>query len=208
MKRYISDLHFGSEECINRFDKRQFDNVFEMDKYMIKQWNNTIKSGDIVIILGDLFSTKDATRINKILNQLYGKFALIEGNHDREWMKLEGVNLDKFEYIKPYAEIHDAGRSVILSHYPIFFYNHQHQKNSSGQTESFMLYGHVHNSEEAVLTEKLQNIVRETNTTDKHDVTGPIPSQMINCFCMRSDYRPLTLNEWIELEKQHSNWPY
>ena len=182
MKRYISDLHFGGEECISRFDKRQFDNVFEMDKYMIKQWNDTIKGGDIVIILGDLFSTKDVTRINKILNQLYGKFALIEGNHD--------------------------GRSVILSHYPIFFYNHQHQKNSSGQTESFMLYGHVHNSEEAVLTEKLQNIVRETNTTNKHGVTGPIPSQMINCFCMRSDYRPLTLNEWIELEKQHSNWPY
>ena len=208
MKRYISDLHFGGEECISKFDKRQFDNVFEMDKYMIKQWNNTIKGGDIVIILGDLFSTKDVTRINKILNQLYGKFALIEGNHDREWTKLEGVNLDKFEYIKPYAEIHDTGRSVILSHYPIFFYNHQHQKNSSGQIESFMLYGHVHNSEEAVLAEKLQNIVRETNTTDKHGITGPISSQMINCFCMRSDYRPLTLNEWIELEKQHSNWPY
>ena len=208
MKRYISDLHFGGEECISRFDKRQFDNVFEMDKYMIKQWNDTIKSGDIVIILGDLFSTKDVTRINKILNQLYGKFALIEGNHDKDWMKLEGVNLDKFEYIKPYAEIHDVGRSVILSHYPIFFYNHQHQKSSSGQIESFMLYGHVHNSEEAVLTEKLQNIVRETNTTDKHGVTGPIPSQMINCFCMKSDYRPLTLNEWIELEKQRNNWPY
>ena len=208
MKRYISDLHFGGEECISRFDKRQFDNVFEMDKYMIKQWNDTIKSGDIVIILGDLFSTKDVTRINKILNQLYGKFALIEGNHDREWMKLEGVNLDKFEYIKSYAEIQDVGRSVILSHYPIFFYNHQHQKNSSGQAESFMLYGHVHNSEEAVLTEKLQNIVRETNTTDKHGITDPIPSQMINCFCMRSDYKPLTLNEWIELEKQRNNWPY
>ena len=121
MKRYISDLHFGGEEYIGRFDKRQLDNVFEMDKYMIKQWNDTIKGGDIVIILGVLFSTKDVTRINKILNQLYGKFALIEGNHDREWMKLEGVNFDKFEYIKPYAEIHDVGWSVILSHYPIFF---------------------------------------------------------------------------------------
>ena len=45
MKRYISDLHFGGEPCISRFDKRQFDNVFEMDKYMIKQWNNAIKGG-------------------------------------------------------------------------------------------------------------------------------------------------------------------
>jgi hypothetical protein len=28
-----------------------------------------------------------------------------------------------------------------------------------------------------------------------------IPCQMINCFCMRSDYRPLTLDEWIALDR-------
>ena len=28
-----------------------------------------------------------------------------------------------------------------------------------------------------------------------------IPCQMINCFCMFSDYVPLTLDEWIQLDK-------
>ena len=25
----------------------------------------------------------------------------------------------------------------------------------------------------------------------------PVPCQMINCFCMYSDYTPLTLEEWV-----------
>lgn len=28
----------------------------------------------------------------------------------------------------------------------------------------------------------------------------PIPCNMINCFCMFSDYMPLTLDEWIEVD--------
>ena len=28
----------------------------------------------------------------------------------------------------------------------------------------------------------------------------PIPCNMINCFCMYSDYTPLTLDEWIALD--------
>lgn len=206
MKRYISDQHFGGEECITNFDKRQFSDVLEMDKYMIKQWNDTIQSGDLVIILGDMFSTKDVKKINSILNRLNGKFALIEGNHDCEWLKLEGVNLGRFEWIKPYAELNDGKKTVIVSHYPIFCYNHQHQKDSNGQPRSYMLYGHVHNSEESALVTKLQETVRNTITTNKHGETTPIPSQMINCFCMRSDYKPLTLNEWVELEKQNGRW--
>ena len=28
----------------------------------------------------------------------------------------------------------------------------------------------------------------------------PIPCNMINCFCMFSDYQPMTLDEWIEID--------
>ncbi|MBO4782059.1 MAG: hypothetical protein J5522_06645, partial [Lachnospiraceae bacterium] len=30
----------------------------------------------------------------------------------------------------------------------------------------------------------------------------PIPCQMINCFCMFSDYVPLTLTEWIKVDEE------
>lgn len=195
MKRYISDLHFYGD-CINQFDKRPFNSIEEMNKYMIKQWNSIVKSGDIVIVLGDLFATKDAKQINSVLSRLNGKIRLIEGNHDKEWLKVPGVNLNRFEWIKPYAEFEDGDFLVIASHYPTFCYNHQHLKTKDGRYRTFMLYGHVHNSEEAKLIDKLQNIVKETITTNKAGETKNLPSQMINCFCMRSDYKPLTLEEW------------
>lgn len=199
MKRYISDLHFCGEDTISQFDKREFNDARQMDEYMIKQWNSTIKSGDIVIVLGDMFATKEAARINKILNRLNGKICLVEGNHDCEWLKVDGVNLGKFEWIKPYAELRDGDKIVIACHYPVFCYNHQHLRASDGSLRTYMLYGHVHNSEEADLVEKLQQVVRDTKTTNKSGNTDNLPSQMINCFCMRSDYRPLTLSEWAEL---------
>jgi calcineurin-like phosphoesterase family protein len=208
MKRYISDLHFCGEECITNFDRRSFANAQEMDKYMIKQWNATIKGGDTVIVLGDMFATKDANKINSILNKLNGKFCLITGNHDVEWMKVEGVNLDKFEWIRSYSELNDGKKMVIVSHYPIFCYNHQHLKDSNGANRAYMLYGHVHNSAEATLVENLQNTVRNTKTINKNGIEANIPSQMINCFCMKSDYKPLTLDEWVDLEKKNNNWPY
>ena len=31
------------------------------------------------------------------------------------------------------------------------------------------------------------------------------PSAMINCFCMYSDYTPLTLEEWVECDQRRRN---
>jgi hypothetical protein len=40
-------------------------------------------------------------------------------------------------------------------------------------------------------------MVKSARQTAKH----PIPCNMINCFCMFSDYIPLTLDDWIRLDK-------
>jgi len=69
LKRYISDLHFGGEELLTKFDNRKFSSVVEMNKYMIKQWNDTVKKGDMVIVLGDMFSTKDVKLINMAMEE-------------------------------------------------------------------------------------------------------------------------------------------
>ena len=29
-----------------------------------------------------------------------------------------------------------------------------------------------------------------------------VPCQFINCFCMYSDYQPMTLDEWIAIDQQ------
>ena len=66
-----------------------------------------------------------------------------------------------------------------------------------------MLDGHVHNGpDEAVIMEyqkTMQSHQRENIITGKMEM---VPSQMINCFCMFSDYVPLTLDEWIQTDKR------
>jgi len=202
MKLYISDLHFFAEGLLTRLDNRNFPDVKAMNSYMIDRWNSAVTGGDQVIVLGDLFHTKNPDEVNWVLKRLSGKICLIEGNHDCMWLSKEGVNLDRFEWIKTYAEFDDHGNTVIASHYPTFCYNHQHVRNSKGEPRTYMLYGHVHNSPDELLVNQFQNITRETTVTNAQGLTGTIPCQMINCFCMFSDYKPLPLEEWIKVDKE------
>lgn len=202
MKLYISDLHFYGEKLISQLDCRKFPDVGTMNKYMVNQWNSKVKGGDQVIVLGDIFDTKNADEVNWILNRLAGKICLIEGNHDAVWLKKEGVNLNRFEWIKPYGEFDDHGYTVIASHYPTFCYNHQHVRKPDGSHRTYMLYGHVHNSYDELLVNQFQKITRETVVTNAQGITGSIPCHMINCFCMFSDYTPMTLKEWIKIDEQ------
>lgn len=200
MKLYISDLHFYHENAI-KMDERNFSDIQQMNQYMIKQWNSTVKGGDIVVVLGDLFWTKEPDEVNYVLNRLSGKICLIEGNHDNRWLKKPGINLNRFEWIKSYAEFQDGERNVIASHYPIFCYNHQYLTNEDGTPRTYMLYGHIHNTHDEQLVNQFQKITRETIVKNNKDsIERHIPCNMINCFCKFSDYKPLSLDEWIELD--------
>ena len=37
---------------------------------------------------------------------------------------------------------------------------------------------------------------------DEDGTEYELPCQMINCFCMFSDYEPLSLDEWIENDRK------
>ena len=65
-----------------------------------------------------------------------------------------------------------------------------------------MLYGHVHDTQDQRLLEQFQEITRQTVATDAQGISRNIPCNMINCFCMYSDYKPLSLDEWIDLDMQ------
>ena len=66
-----------------------------------------------------------------------------------------------------------------------------------------MLYGHVHNTyDEFVINEFQKQVKRYRRNICGTEEMVEIPCQMINCFCMFSDYVPLTLDEWIELDEK------
>lgn len=182
-------------------DKRGFDTCDEMHEYIIGRWNAKVSPGDEVVILGDV-SMERGKATSDILAQLNGRLSLIIGNHDT-YLSDRRFDPSRFEWIKPYAELHDNKRKVILCHYPVFCYNGQYRRDKEGTPKSYMLYGHVHDTRDEILINRFIQETRQTMYQGPGDEEpGRIPCQMINCFCMFSDYTPLTLDEWIEVDEK------
>lgn len=201
MRYYIADCHFFHRSLLDRMDARGFSTVEEMNAYMIEKWNSRVRKNDEVIILGD-FSWGTAEQTNEILSQLQGKLFLIKGNHDL-FLKDKDFDASRFGWVKDYAELHDNKRKVVLSHYPIVCYNGQYRKDASGNPKTFMLHGHIHNTQDQkFLDDYAAYLKTQTHTNLATGQPEPVPFQMINCFCQFSDYVPLTLDEWIALDEK------
>ena len=201
VRYYISDLHFFHEALLTKMDCRGFADCDAMHEYMIRRWNEKVRRQDEVVILGDV-SMERGKKTSEILDRLQGKLYLIVGNHDN-YLSDRRFDPSRFEWIRPYAELHDNGRKVVLSHYPICCYNGQYRRDKEENPKTYMLYGHVHDTRDERL---IDHFIKEAEQTV---YTGPgsgqlrhIPCQMINCFCMFSDYTPLTLDEWIETDRE------
>ena len=112
------------------------------------------------------------------------------------------MDLSRFIWIKYYAELHENKRKVVLCHYPIVCYNGQYRKDINGNPSTYMLHGHIHQTHDQELLDHYQAYVASQMHTCIDGSIEPIPMQMINCFCMYSDYKPMTLDEWIEIDKK------
>ena len=201
MRFYISDLHLFHETLLNKMDHRPFETVDEMHEHIIRVWNKKVRRTDDVILLGDV-SFGNGTQTNEILEQLHGHLYLIEGNHDAYFLKDKAFDQSRFEWIKPYAELHDHGKKVVLCHYPVICYNGQYRMDRDGTPKTYMLYGHVHGTRDERRLARFQRETRQESYTDFEGQERFVPSNMINCFCMRSGFEPLSLKEWIALEKE------
>lgn len=181
MNYYTSDLHLGHNN-IMKYENRPGNDIFEMNKILIDNINNTVNKNDTLYILGDFaFKTKNH-QIGSIIDELNSikcKVVLIIGNHDKDWLnnqkfKQWNESLDgkiKQVEIYDYKEIYDNGTYVILSHYPIEVWNHKNH-------EAIHLHGHTHDTGEEF---KIKN--------------------RYNVGCMLHDYKPVTLNDLINKNK-------
>lgn len=200
MRYYIADPHFFHGALNQKMDRRGFESMDVMNAYMLEKWNAKVRKNDEVVILGDL-SWGKAEETNELLEKLHGRLYLITGNHDR-FLKNKDYNAGRFVWIKPYEELQDNKRKVILCHYPIMCYNGQYRLDAEGNPKTYMLYGHVHDTKDQRLLEQFQQITQETSAKNPDGVERKIPCNMINCFCMYSDYTPLTLDEWIVCDEK------
>jgi len=129
MNTFISsDLHLGHKNII-KFCKRPFNNVQEMNKTIVNNWNNTISKNDKVFYLGDLcFSFLGLSNdIDFWLDRLNGDIKFIKGNHDR-------IN-HKYSYSNVHGTYKDI--SFFLTHNP---------KDVPNNWNDWIIHGHHHNN--------------------------------------------------------------
>ena len=193
MMYYISDLHFGHRRMLmpDGFDRRPFPSLEAMHETLKTRWNDQVANTDDVYILGDLSWRADDAAVAWIA-QLQGRKHLVVGNHDI----LTDVRFRQlFEEIVPYKEVEDhiggAPYRVVLSHYPLMFWNHQHMERWGGGLQrhwAVHLYGHVHASREEGL---YQSFLARLNTV--HGIR--CVARNVGCMMPWMDYSPRALGE-------------
>ena len=132
-----SDTHFNHDKEFI-WGPRGFKSCKESNETIIKNWNNTVKSEDTIIIVGDFILGKDIDAARKIVNMLNGIKILVVGNHDtRAKLKLYEELGIEIVYAMP---LEYKGRQFYISHYPTLTAD----LNSSPDHAIFDLFGHTH----------------------------------------------------------------
>ena len=121
---------------------RGFDNIYDMNEAIIKNFNNIIKSEDDLYLLGDTFLGDNEQGI-KLFHQIPGKIHLIWGNHCTDSRKK--IMSDSFNVVEVcgYADvIKENGYHFYLSHYPTATTNFDIEKPLKARI--LALGGHTH----------------------------------------------------------------
>jgi calcineurin-like phosphoesterase family protein len=171
---FTSDTHFFDTQIIKKYG-RKFQNIVEMHKKIITNWNSIIGEGDEVFFLGDLLLSNDGRKANGILNNLNGIKYLIRGNHDN-YVDDKEFDKTKFKWIKDYHILNYKKYKFVLFHYPIFEWDGYF-------SDSIHLYGHIHN---------------EANYPKQQKRFKAMSKRSINVGIDLNDFFPVSIDKIIE----------
>lgn len=197
---FTSDHHFGHENVI-QYSSRPFENVDDMTKALVKNWNDTVKKGDTVYCLGD-FSLSNFVFTKEILLSLTGEKHVILGNHDSILKKNKALlelfaSVHELRTIKVPDEDVDGGHQlIVLCHYAMRVWDRSHYG-------SWQLYGHSHNSLPEVETMRSMDIGVDavaSRLLRERDAYKPDDQKMVitakhRFHDHRSFYRPISYDE-------------
>jgi calcineurin-like phosphoesterase family protein len=150
---FTSDLHLCHENVI-RYCSRPFQDVEEMNSVIVDNWNNTIKSDDLVFILGDFCWRMGSSSIRWYLNRLVGRKIIVLGNHDKNEKVFVGLAEQVYDGIVNIrvkdSDSKDAGyQRITLCHYPMLSWYQSHRG-------AWQFFGHMHNTTLHPLKENIE----------------------------------------------------
>ena len=150
---FIADTHIGHKNILfhqpNRvkdLNLKGADDVEGMNEYIYKMWDDTVKRGDHVYLLGDVFlgGRVDAWKCIQRLKKKGANIHLIVGNHDRNIPKFNN-QFASIDYIKTVTfrktvfPFLDEDFRVCLCHYPMISWPDKCRG-------AALIYGHVHSN--------------------------------------------------------------
>jgi len=129
MDYFTSDLHLF-HEAILALTFRKFRTTKEMNRTIVRKYNDIVSPDDTCYILGDLQMEKHPEPLRKIIERLNGRKILILGNHDE---------INVWHYLRMgFESVHtslDIGKYILI-HDPVA---------SVTKPDRKWLCGHVHN---------------------------------------------------------------
>ena len=135
-----SDLHFNHKSilkfCANT---RPFADLDDMKQKLVDEINTLCDPLDTLCHLGDLYFGKSQEELRELLSQIKCRLRFIRGNHDHSnHVKV----MKEFGLVDDYLEYKHNGTFIVMSHYPMTFWNKAHYG-------SIMLHGHTHGTHQA-----------------------------------------------------------
>lgn len=167
MRFYTSDTHFSHRNIVKFQPNRGRDDVQDMNKDIIKAWNEDVSHEDTVYHLGDV-ALGPVEEWNGSLAPLNGSKTLVVGNHERIFtVHNKPAYIEKWRYLYEqwFSHIYDNitghtlsdGTVVNLSHFPYNGDNHDGDRFEDVRLEddgTILLHGHTHSTNAITWSDK------------------------------------------------------
>jgi len=111
---FYSDPHIGHANTI-KYCERPFADVNEMNRELVKRYNDRISHDDVVLWLGECFFKGDSSGYANVLSEMAGTKLLLVGNHDNSMPAMARMG---FALVLQEAVLEIRGVICRVNHYP------------------------------------------------------------------------------------------
>jgi len=133
---FVGDPHFDHTNIIG-YCNRPFNTTSEMNALMLKNWNYTIGSNDLVFFLGDMAFGRGSNPPSWWLEYLNGRIIYLKGSHDHG-IRTDSNGINAL-FVVHYIIVEVNGLEIFLVHDDMYH-------SEAIKWEGWMIHGHNHNN--------------------------------------------------------------
>lgn len=111
---FTSDWHLGHDNVLKFCPDRKCDDMDQMAEILIKNYNNSVKDGDVCYFLGDFIGARGYGKT--ALGKLKGTKILVRGNHDSGHQSMKNMG---FDAVLDQLTIKTNDWLITASHFPL-----------------------------------------------------------------------------------------